>query len=108
MLNEAATIASTLRAIRRGAPDAEIVVVDGGSVDASVAIARPLCDAAINAPRGRARQMNPGARVSHGDALAFVHADTILPSPFAAGIRTALSDPAAVGGRLDRKLGERA
>src|SRR5258707_10564680 len=104
MLNEAATIASTLRAIRRGAPDAEIVVVDGGSVDASVAIARPLCDAAITAPRGRARQMNAGARVSHGDALAFVHADTIVPSTFAADIRSALSDPAVVGGRFDVKL----
>ena len=79
MLNEAATIASTLDALRRGAPDAEIVVVDGGSIDASVATARPLCDTLIVASRGRARQMNAGARASHGDALVFVHADTIVP-----------------------------
>jgi rSAM/selenodomain-associated transferase 2 len=104
MLNEAATIASTLRAIRDSAPDAEIVVVDGGSIDASVEIARPLCDSVIDASRGRALQMNAGARASHGDALVFVHADTIVPSTFAADIASALSDPAVVGGRFDVKL----
>ena len=108
MLNEAAAIASTLAALRRGAPDAEIVVVDGGSIDASVAQARPLCDAVIVASRGRARQMNAGARASHGDAIAFVHADTIVPPTFAADIASALSDSAAVGGRFDVELDDRA
>lgn len=104
MLDEAAAIASTLDALRRGAPDAEIVVVDGGSADSSVAIARPLCDLLIVAPRGRAHQMNAGARAAHGDALAFVHADTIVPATFAADIASALSDPAVVGGRFDVQL----
>jgi rSAM/selenodomain-associated transferase 2 len=104
MLNEAATISSTLHALRRGAPRAEIIVVDGGSVDASVAIARPLCDTLISTSRGRASQMNAGARASHGDALVFVHADTIVPSTFAADIASALSDPAVVGGRFDVQL----
>jgi rSAM/selenodomain-associated transferase 2 len=104
MLNETAAIASTLIALRRGAPDAEIVVVDGGSIDASVAQARPLCDALIVASRGRARQMNAGARASHGDAIAFVHADTIVPPTFAADIASALADSAVVGGRFDVKL----
>jgi rSAM/selenodomain-associated transferase 2 len=104
MLNEAATIASTLHALRRGAPDAEIIVVDGGSADTSVAIARPLCDIVIEASRGRALQMNAGARASHGDALAFVHADTIVPATFATDIASALSDPAIVGGRFDVML----
>jgi rSAM/selenodomain-associated transferase 2 len=108
MLNEAAAIASTLAALRRGAPDAEILVVDGGSIDASVAQARPLCDALIVASRGRARQMNAGARASHGDAIAFVHADTIVPPTFAADIASALSDSAAVGGRFDVELDDRA
>ena len=107
MLNEAATIASTLDALRRGAPDAEIIVVDGGSSDTSVAIARPLCDTLIDASRGRALQMNAGARASHGDALVFVHADTIVPSTFAADIASALSDPAVVGGRFDVGRGQR-
>ncbi|MGB0061376.1 TIGR04283 family arsenosugar biosynthesis glycosyltransferase, partial [Candidatus Binatus sp.] len=70
----------------------------------SVAIARPLCDALIVAPRGRARQMNAGARAAHGDTLAFVHADTIVPATFAADIASALSDPAVVGGRFDVQL----
>ena len=104
MLNEAAAIASTLAALRRGAPDAEIVVVDGGSIDASVAQARPLCDALIDASRGRARQMNAGARASHGDAIAFVHADTLVPPTFAADIASALVDSGVVGGRFDVKL----
>lgn len=108
MLNEAGEIAGTLNALRRGASDAEIVVVDGGSSDASVAIARPLCDFVFVAPRGRARQMNAGARASHGDVLVFVHADTIVPSSFSADIATALSDPAVVGGRFDVQLDSRA
>ena len=108
MLNEAATIASTLDALRRGASDAEIVVVDGGSIDASVAIARPLCDTLIDATRGRALQMNAGACASHGDVLVFVHADTIVPSTFAADIASALSDPTVVGGRFDVKLDDNA
>lgn len=104
MLNEAAAIADTLRALRHGAPDAEIVVVDGGSIDASVATARPLCDSVIEGSRGRAQQMNLGAKASHGDVIAFVHADTIVPTTFAADIAAALSDQAVVGGRFDVKL----
>lgn len=104
MLNESPRIAGTLNAIRRAAREAEIIVVDGGSSDASVAIARPLCNVLISAPRGRAHQMNAGAGRSDGDVLVFVHADTIVPRTFAADIAAALSDPAVVGGRFDVKL----
>jgi rSAM/selenodomain-associated transferase 2 len=104
MLNEAAGVATTLDAIRRGAPGAEIIVVDGGSNDASIAAARPLCDQLIVATRGRALQMNAGARASDGAVLAFVHADTIVPPTFAADIATALSDRAVIGGRFDVEL----
>ncbi|MFZ0680684.1 TIGR04283 family arsenosugar biosynthesis glycosyltransferase [Candidatus Binatus sp.] len=108
MLNESPVIAGTLDALRRRAPNAEIIVVDGGSSDASVAIVQTLRVALISAPRGRARQMNAGARASHGDVLVFVHADTIVPRTFAADIASALSDPAVVGGRFDVKLDDRA
>jgi rSAM/selenodomain-associated transferase 2 len=104
MLNESPRIAGTLSALRRAAPNAEIIVVDGGSSDASVAIARPLCHRLITASRGRAFQMNTGARASHGDVLAFVHADTIVPRTFSPNIAAALSDPGVVGGRFDVKL----
>ena len=52
--------------------------------------------------------MNAGARAAHGDALAFVHADTIVPATFAADIASALSDPAVAGGRFDVQLDARA
>jgi rSAM/selenodomain-associated transferase 2 len=61
----------------------------------------------ISASRGRASQMNAGARASHGDALEIVHADTIVPSTFAADVESALSDPAVVGGRFDVQLDAR-
>ncbi|MBA3589004.1 MAG: TIGR04283 family arsenosugar biosynthesis glycosyltransferase [Methylibium sp.] len=70
-----------LQALR--AHGAEVIVADGGSQDASAALAQPLADAVLAAPRGRARQMNAGAAAaaSHGpgDALLFLHADTLLP-----------------------------
>jgi rSAM/selenodomain-associated transferase 2 len=103
-LNEERTIAATLAAIQRGAPGAEIIVVDGGSADATGAAASALGARVIVAPRGRARQMNEGARQAGGDVLAFVHADTIVPASFAADIAEALADPAVVGGRFDVTL----
>jgi len=54
-------------------------VVDGGSTDGTPAIATKLCDRVLNAPRGRAAQMNAGAREGRGDMLLFLHADTRLP-----------------------------
>ncbi len=79
-LNEEAGIAATLAALAllrsRGV---EVIVVDGGSSDGTVAIAAPLCTRVITAPRGRAPQMNAGAGAAHGEVLLFLHADTRLP-----------------------------
>jgi len=105
VLDEAPVIAATLRALRAADPTATIVVVDGGSRDGSCAVARPLCDRLIEAPRGRAVQMNAGAATAAGaDVFAFVHADTRVPITFARAIEQALSDPRAVGGRFDLDL----
>jgi rSAM/selenodomain-associated transferase 2 len=80
VLDEANDIVAALQALaryrRRGA---ELIVVDGGSRDATPALARPLADRILSAPRGRAAQMNAGARVARGDVLIFLHADTRLP-----------------------------
>jgi len=80
-LNEAAEIGACLQALAplRGRGN-ELIVADGGSDDGTPAIARPLCDRVIAAPRGRAAQMNAGARSASGDVLLFLHADTRLPA----------------------------
>jgi rSAM/selenodomain-associated transferase 2 len=80
VLNEAADIEpalARLRALR--ARGHEVIVVDGGSTDDTVRRARPHADRVIDAPRGRAVQMNAGAERASGDVLLFLHADTVLP-----------------------------
>ena len=80
VLNEAAGIVPLLL---RMAPlrerGAQLVVVDGGSSDGTVALAGPHADLVIEAGRGRASQMHAGALAAGGDALLFLHADTLLP-----------------------------
>jgi rSAM/selenodomain-associated transferase 2 len=81
--------------------EAEIIVADGGSEDATAQIARPMADLVIEAPRGRARQMNAGAAVARGDVLVFLHADTILPDAAPAAIREGLETTLRPWGRFD-------
>jgi len=81
VLDEAAGIVATLAALQPlRARGAEVIVVDGGSTDATIALATPHADAVLNAPRGRASQMNGGAGVARGGVLLFLHADTRLPA----------------------------
>lgn len=78
------------------------MVVDGGSRDATIGTARRVPDVtALVSARGRAVQMNAGARVAHGRVLLFLHADTWLPDGALAAVDDALADPAVVGGRFD-------
>ncbi|MDB5922930.1 MAG: glycosyl transferase [Betaproteobacteria bacterium] len=79
-LDEAAEIAATLEALRpmRGR-GAEVIVVDGGSSDNTVAVAHSHADLVTIAERGRARQMNAGAAAARGDVLFFLHADSQVP-----------------------------
>ncbi|WP_260851344.1 TIGR04283 family arsenosugar biosynthesis glycosyltransferase [Halomonas sp. C22] len=80
MLNEAASIRTTLMRLQPlRSQGVEVLVVDGGSRDASVALATPLADAVLESPPGRARQMNLGARQAQAPLLLFLHADTHLP-----------------------------
>ena len=80
VLNEAATLEATLQSLAplrlRGAA---VVVVDGGSTDATMDLARPHADVVMASARGRAAQMNAGAALGRGDVLLFLHADTTLP-----------------------------
>ena len=108
VLNEAAQIESCLTELagfrQRGA---HVVVVDGGSSDATVSLAAPLSDRVIAAPRGRALQMNAGARCEEArgaDVLLFLHADVRLPPEADRLIFRALSNSRAHWGRFDVKL----
>ncbi|MCK6557016.1 TIGR04283 family arsenosugar biosynthesis glycosyltransferase [Candidatus Binatia bacterium] len=102
-LDEGTRLADTLaRARAHGV--AEIIVVDGGSTDATCAVARAHADIVLAAPRGRAFQMNAGAGRASGDVLLFLHADTLLPPGFVGAVRTALAADDVVGGRFDVDL----
>ncbi len=99
-LDEAAGIAAALtplQVLRRAGH--EVIVADGGSRDGTPALAGPLADRVMLAPRGRARQMNAGAAVAVGDALLFLHADTCLPEGAEQRVAAALRDH--VWGRFD-------
>lgn len=99
-LDEEASIGACLARLKplRDA-GAELIVVDGGSRDATRVIAAPHADGVIDAPRGRASQMNAGAHVSRGEHLLFLHADTILPPGAAEAVADALRSHA--WGRFD-------
>ncbi len=101
VLNEVDGIDRTLAALQPlRARGVRVVVVDGGSTDGTVDVARPLADDVIVASRGRARQMNAGAQ-HIGDAaevLLFLHADTRLPPD----TDQRIADAIAAGGRWGR------
>ena len=100
VLNEEKSIAATLAALLLLAPY-EIITVDGGSSDRTREIAVGFQVKTISSERGRARQMNRGAREASGDVLLFLHADTRLPPTALSDIAGAMADPLQVGGRFD-------
>lgn len=75
----------------------EIIIVDGGSTDQSVAVAASLGASVIKAPMGRASQMNAGARSARAKVLYFLHADSFPPAGFAKFILKAINDGASAG-----------
>lgn len=102
-LNEARQISWRLKqlaALRRAG--VEVILADGGSTDHTVELATPLVDLVLNAPRGRAAQMNAGAACASGSALLFLHADTKLPQHADGLIAAALQQRA--WGRFDITL----
>jgi rSAM/selenodomain-associated transferase 2 len=102
VLDESATITDALAALapfrHRGA---EVIVVDGGSRDATVETARPHADRVLAAPRGRGSQMNAGAAAARADVLLFLHADTRLPPDADRILFLALEQTNRVWGRFD-------
>ncbi len=105
VLNEAAgleAILAPLQAWRRQGH--EVIVVDGGSTDASLALAGPRADRVTQTAPGRARQQNAGARLAQGDILLFLHADTRLPEQALEAIAQGLRQQGRCWGRFDVRL----
>ncbi|HKK13830.1 MAG TPA: TIGR04283 family arsenosugar biosynthesis glycosyltransferase [Gammaproteobacteria bacterium] len=104
-LNEADCIVATLSRLqglrRRGH---EVIVVDGGSTDATRALAGPLADRVLRTRRGRGRQMRAGAEAARGTVLWFLHADTLAPEEADRHIDRALQCTGRAWGRFDVAL----
>ncbi len=101
-LNEAGQIGEVLQRLQPlRARGAEVIVVDAGSRDATRDIAATFADRVLVAERGRAKQLNAGAASADGDALLFLHADSVLPEDGDARIEKGLSDARFKWGRFD-------
>ncbi len=104
VLNEAGLLAETLAGLP-AAPDLEIILVDGGSVDGTWDLTgRWPHVRCLRAPRGRGCQMNAGARIARGQLLAFLHADTRLEPAHLAALRRAAADPTFAAGAFELSL----
>lgn len=101
VLNEAPDITAALGELQALRTDGvELIVVDGGSDDATATLAAPLADRVVRSDRGRGRQMNAGAAVADGEILLFLHADTRLPADAVRAVRDAMRR-GATWGRFD-------
>jgi rSAM/selenodomain-associated transferase 2 len=94
--NEAATISDAVRSA--AAEGAEVLVVDGGSVDGTPERAALAGATVLHSLPGRAIQLGVGAGRARGEAILFLHADTLLPSGWSRGVEAALADPGVAGG----------
>lgn len=107
VLNEAGLIEVALDRLQPlRARGAEIIVADGGSGDGTPDLAEPRATRLVRSPRGRAAQMNAGARAAAGEALLFLHVDTALPENADELLARAFDD-GATWGRLDVRLSGR-
>ena len=108
VVNEATSIQSALARLQSmRARGARVIVVDGGSTDTTAAIAEPYTDGVLHSTRGRAQQMNVGAKAAinlGADVLLFLHADSALPDSADLLIDTALHTTGRVWGRFDVRI----
>jgi rSAM/selenodomain-associated transferase 2/rSAM/selenodomain-associated transferase 1 len=103
--NEADNIKATLATLR-STERIEVIVADGGSDDGTAEIAAAHGARVLSAPRGRAHQMNAGAKAAKSDLLIFLHADTLLPPGFDDAVHRALDEPGVVAGAFEFRVDE--
>ncbi|WP_290649898.1 TIGR04283 family arsenosugar biosynthesis glycosyltransferase [Aquisalimonas sp.] len=104
-LNEADSIVDCLQPLQPARQTGhEVLLVDGGSTDDTREMAAPLVDRVLEGPRGRAVQMNHGARASSGDVLWFLHADTRVPEDAVEAIMEVFRGGRRAWGRFDVSL----
>jgi rSAM/selenodomain-associated transferase 2 len=101
--NEAAVITRAVERAWELGPG-QVVVADGGSSDGTQALAAARGAEVVEAPRGRARQQNAGARQAHGRWLLFLHADTWLEAAAAAQVQAAMADPACQAAAFRQRI----
>jgi rSAM/selenodomain-associated transferase 2 len=104
-LNEEKIISATLDALKKLEGEFELIVVDGGSDDRTREIVNQTFEAfprsrLVLSERGRGIQLNHGARAATGDALLFLHADTMIPENSIALIEDAMKSEEIVGGNF--------
>jgi rSAM/selenodomain-associated transferase 2 len=105
VLNEGEGIAAALDALSiLRSLGTEVMVVDGGSRDATIHRARLRADRVIAAPHGRGLQMNAGADKATGDVLLFLHADTRLPADADHVVLNGLERSGRVWGHFDAEI----
>ncbi|QPJ66286.1 MAG: glycosyltransferase [Candidatus Nitrohelix vancouverensis] len=101
--NEAGVLEQTLSRIRRLNPH-EIIVIDGGSDDATRSIAEREGAKITSSPSGRALQMNAGAQIAGGEILLFLHADSaVTPEGFQKMI-AAMNNDSVLGGAFSLRI----
>ncbi|TVP59951.1 MAG: glycosyltransferase [Halomonadaceae bacterium] len=104
LLNEAGNIARTLAPLQAWRiAGHEVILADGGSTDGTAEAARGLYDHWLDAPRGRARQMNAGAALARGEVLVFLHGDTLVPADALEKLQ-AFRNSEALWGRFNVRL----
>jgi len=102
-LNEECTLPRLLESLK-GTSECEIILVDGGSTDKTLLLAKKANCLTISAPQGRGRQMNIGANAASGEILLFLHADTRLPENFLQLIINTLLQPNVSAGAFSLKI----
>jgi rSAM/selenodomain-associated transferase 2 len=105
-LNEGEYIAATVASAAAGKP-AEMIVVDGGSRDETIARAREAGATVVSSKPGRGRQMNAGSSRATGNVLLFLHADTLLPPNYSALVASCLADRRIAAGAFRFATAER-